>query len=159
VRPADVLYFSSFTPDELRRGEISARHIASGGGPDPAWPSGAKPLHPIVVEAIDRLLAPGGVLIIQSYCSGIDVTCNPGYVQEWKELLARHDVWLVEAYHFSDAPGITLWIGVKGVVRNVALRFFWHAKLAVREPLTRFHGRSDLGGSIVKLKRIKLKRK
>jgi len=141
----DVLYFSGFTPDELRRGEISERHRRSARPhpsadqhADPHWPAATSPVHDVVPRAIDRYLEDGGLFVLQSYTAGVDVLRNPGYVSQWRDVLGRHRVALIEVYYFRAAPGVTLWIGMKQA-GGVAL-----PDLTARPPLTRFHARAQL---------------
>jgi hypothetical protein len=143
--PIDVLYFSGFTPDELRRGEVTERHRRAAAPrrwwarrDDPDWPAAESPLHDAVLGAIDRYLRDGGLLIVQSYCAGVDVLHNPGYVARWRDVLRRHRVTLLETYYVRAAPGVTLWIGAKPPIPAALV------DLAHRPPLTRFHARAQL---------------
>jgi hypothetical protein len=150
LEPIDVLYFSSFTPDELRRGEISEQYRGQPQAKlpeaDPHWPAGVDPLHEIVLKAIDRHLTSGGIFILQSYCAGVDVLSNPSYVRQWQQVLQRHKVALVEIYYFRAAPAVTLWVGVKQHGRACAEHALRSgmADLLKRPPLTRFHARAQL---------------
>jgi hypothetical protein len=97
----DVLYFSGFTPDELRRVEISERHRqqtdpqslssrSQKAVTDPDWPEGVSPLHEVVLKAIDLYLADGGLFILQSFCAGFSLIRNPSYVNQWEQVLQHH---------------------------------------------------------------------
>src|SRR5262249_3848758 len=114
----DLLYFSSFTPDEMRRRDVAERHRRHGraderGVAAPAAPEDPSPLHDVVRKGIDLSPPAGGTFILQSYYAGVDPRRNPNYVRQWKQVLRQHGVTLIESYHFSAAPGITLWIGRK----------------------------------------------
>ena len=151
----DVLYFSSFTPDELRRGAISrertARYLAGDGDGDPNWPAGTSPLHESVLKASELYLRDGGIFIVQSYNSGIGVTSNPSYVEDWRETLQSNGISLLEAYHFVSAPGVTLWVGFKWMtVRTRAAMRQLVQELETRPLLTRFHWRAQIDAHGIK---------
>jgi hypothetical protein len=147
--PIGLLYFSGFTPDEARRGEILVAHTRSGATDgDPHWPPDTSPLHEVVTAAIDSALEDNGILIIQSYFHGLDPVVNPGYTSEWRDQLLKHNVHLLEGYYFATAPAITLWVGVK-LTPNASspsaerLKQI-EKKLSTRSEITSFHCRADL---------------
>ncbi len=151
----DLLYFSSFTPDELRRGAISKertnQYLAGARDGDPNWPAGTSPLHETVLKASDLYLRDGGLFIVQSYNSGIGVTSNPSYVADWVQTLQSHGISLLEAYHFVSAPGVTLWVGFKwSTVRARAAMREFVQQLMARPLLTRFHWRAQIDAHGIK---------
>lgn len=157
LEPIDFLYFSSFTPDELRRSQIRDEYMAPNSliakcqqklrASDPNWPDATSPIHEIITAAIDQYLVDGGIFVLQSYCGGISPTWNPGYVTQWQRTLAAHDVELLEAYCFVVAPGVTLWVGQKckapGAERDEKIKQT-RSSLTNRPPLMTFHGRAEL---------------
>ena len=158
LEPIDLLYFSGFTPDEQRRGEKRLAHqvkrkakrnaLARLLVDDPAWPADTSPLHEIVLLAIERYLIVGGILIIQSYCDGINPRTNAGYVAAWEAILRQCGVTLLEGYCFAAAPAVTLWIGIKikdaGPAHGAHHLAELRRTLAGRLPLQCFHGRAQV---------------
>lgn len=158
----DVLYMSSFTPDELRRRELMTKHDRQRHQPEtmpwyaraqrwlyqmlgytflePQWNETLKPLHPIIVKALSAL-SKHGIFILQSYCSGVDVTSNPSYLKTVIKQLKAHKMHLVEAYHLKEAPGVTLWIAVKS--KKIDLLAISNA-LHRQNLLKAFHYRTEL---------------
>jgi hypothetical protein len=162
----DVLYFSGFTPDELRRADIQNKHRSKvlsraryklrswAGLPvlNTAWPSRAVPLHDIVLAALDRYLKVGGFFVLQSYCGGVDVVQNPNFIRSWLSMLPRHGLRLVEGYYFATAPSVTLWVAYKVGAKSLGNgsgtgqaefdRLL--AALRNRPEITAFHARAQL---------------
>jgi hypothetical protein len=122
----DVVYFSSFTPDEIRRESI-VRDNAGRGRP---WALSHDPFHPVVME-YTAALKPGGLLIIQSYCGGIDTDANPNYLAACGRQLATHGIHLMEVHRFEETHGVMLYTAVKG--RQV---------VAPAQKISQFHGRA-----------------
>lgn len=138
----EVCYFSSFTPDELRRERIIAEYLAR--GPDaryPSWPEQAEPFHHLVLAILQSLLAPSGLFLCQSYCGGPDLIANPHFVEQSRRQLRTVGVELVEAYCLEGAPGVKLLVGYKGAEHDA--REFAR-QLAARPPLQTFSGRSEV---------------
>lgn len=158
--PIQVLYFSGFTPDEQRRGVFRTAHIEAmklnrlrsllpfQPKHDPNWPPETNPLHDVVLAAMDGYLEDNGFFVLQSYCDGVDALWNPGYVLQWQQCLAEHNVALLEGYAFKAAPGVTLWVGVKlspNASKPTADRVAeLRKRLETRPKLTQFHGRAQL---------------
>jgi hypothetical protein len=133
----DVAYFSSFTPDELRRAAIM--HPTSGPRP-PEWPADVPPFHP-TIGRFARKLQNDGLLIIQSYAGSLDVLANPAYVPACSQQLADWNLRLTEVYRFTEVPGVMLYVahGPRGRIEHE------------ESPLTSFHGRSELGHRIERM--------
>jgi len=155
----DVLYFSGFTPEEARRGEMQAnelRRLARRIGlhlarvtkaPPPSWPDDGAPFGPFVTEAIRRGLRTGGLFMSQSYESGVALTQNPHYLDCVKSQLHGLGVELI-AYYTFEFPwtNVALAVGIKGD-REAARAF--ERVLDARPELRTFHGRSAVATGIV----------
>jgi SAM-dependent methyltransferase len=126
VGPQDVVYFSGFTPDETRRAELVRQNGET------LWKLEQDPFHPVVMEYADKL-RPGGLLIVQSYCGGIDAGHNANYVDACIAQLGRHDFHLMEVHRFRPSIGIMLYCAVKAERRR-----------APDAPMAAFHGRAEL---------------
>ncbi len=122
----DVLYFSSFTPDEMRRGSM-VRGNADRGRP---WAVSDDPFHPVVM-AYTSALKEEGLLIIQSYCGGIDTDANPDYLAACRRQLGEHGMYLMEVHRFKQTHGVMLYTAVKG--KHTA---------APAQKISGFHGRA-----------------
>jgi hypothetical protein len=130
----DVLYVSSLTPDEHHRASTLRRPPSWLCPPlRPSWPRNAPTLHPSVVSAMQRYVAPDGIFILQSYAAGIDVSVNH-YLEAWSTTLRAVGFELLEAYRFTVSPATTLWVAARDKIT-----------FDDRPALTRFHGRSELG--------------
>ena len=131
----DVLYLSSFTPDELHRFEINARIDPSDRvGNFPPWIT-ANPFSPLVINAL-AMLKVGGLLILQSYMGGVDHRAHTGYLEACRVQLRRAGMTLLDVYAFQETLGIKLFVAVKG------------AEIIPRGRLTKFHGRSGVSEPI-----------
>lgn len=148
----DVLYSSSFTPDELRREGVRRRwqglwrHASRVFGQPPfgslSWPGAmVSTLHPCLRRMLAASLRPGELFILQSYCGGVDVSSDRKYIGYFRLSLARLGVQLLEAYHLEAAPGVSLWVGRKG---SLAEALTFARQLDETSPLARFHGRAEL---------------
>lgn len=124
VGPQDVVYFSGFTPNETRRSELVRQNGET------LWKIEQDPFHPVVMEYTDKL-RPGGLLIVQSYCGGIDARHNADYVTACIIQLGKHDLHLMEVHRFRPSVGIMLDCAVKAEQRT-----------APDAPIASFHGRA-----------------
>jgi hypothetical protein len=114
--PFDVLYLSSFYPDEMRRHELlTARRV---------WPADADPFHPAVMGHAEKL-PPGGWMFIQSIGYSLDVSYHPNYLPACVAQLDRHGLRLVEVHRFTVSKGVMLYAAIK-----------------LGPALTTFHGRA-----------------
>jgi hypothetical protein len=125
-----LLYFSSFTPDELRRNTI-ARDASLGFD---RWFK-APPLHPTILQYADWYLEEGGILIMQSYCGSINPSSykHKNYLPALENQLKKHGLMLSELYRFNRTKGVMLYVITKDAKPLVA-----------NKPITYFHGRSEL---------------
>lgn len=153
----DAIYVSGFTPEEIRRGEIQAaferrlstrvaklvlRRIAHR---LPTWPMFGNPFGPYLVEAVQRRLRPGGLLISQSFYRGVPLDQNPHYPYCIRAQLRRLGVELLAYYVFAPPwTGVGLTVAYKG--SRVEARDFLAGTAAPE--LTTFHGRSTVGDKI-----------
>jgi hypothetical protein len=143
----DVCYFSSFTPDETRRAEIQRQFLASQSVKTQSWPQSEKPFMDLVIEILQRNLAPSGFFISQSYYGGVDVLGNPHFITLMEEQLSSVGVQLLEVYYLQKAPGVILTIGFKGF-RQEGLKLL--ESIAQNPQITRFHGRSPISNTAEK---------
>jgi hypothetical protein len=123
LKTYDVLYFSSFTPDEQRRASIARPRGGCG------WPLDENPFHPAVMRYATALKN-GGMLILQSYFNSIDTNLNPDYVATCKRQLLDSGLHLFESHRFAKTRGVMLYAATKGET--------WQAPA---RKLTGFHGR------------------
>ncbi len=158
----DCCYISSLTPDELRRRGIVRRqrripgmgmlnqigHRLTGRHWLPIWPREVDPFDAAVETAATRLLAPGGLFIMQSYASGVDVTESSDWSRLVQRQLRRAGVELVAIYYYSELPAVSLTVGFKGD-RQAAARFA--TEIVGRPDIDDFHGRSTLPRSTARL--------
>jgi hypothetical protein len=82
----------------MRRASI-VRDNASRGVP---WSVDHNPFHSVVMSHTKNLKR-GGLLIIQSYCGGIDTGYNPDYLAACKRQLDSHGLHLIEVHRFEHA--------------------------------------------------------
>lgn len=134
--PFDVLYSSSFTPDELRRDAIvhrtagpdHARMVAANGHYE--WPWWEEPFHPTLMRLAGQV-KPGGLVIIQSYYGGLDTLIHRYYLWACDRQLAAAGLELRELYRFRTTIGVCLYVATRGP-----------RALPLASPLTLFHGRA-----------------
>jgi hypothetical protein len=122
----DVIYFSSFTPDEERRQKIYRDNLAAGR----YWSTTDEPFHPVVMGYTEKLKA-GGLLLVQSYYGGVDTAYEPHYLGACQLQLHRAGLSLLEVHRFKHSRGVTLYTAVKGPTQQASVR-----------PLSAFHGRA-----------------
>jgi len=144
----DMLYYSSFTPDELRRGEIMARVRATGIQDEVNlnWPAKEQPLHPVVEKSL-KFIKNKGFFILQSYCSGIDLQYNPAYVNNLREQLLNHGLQLIDIYCFIEAPAVNLFVAYKGSKEEAKDLY----KKIKNKEITQFHGRAAISNRSKKI--------
>lgn len=122
----DVLYYSGFTPDELRRASI----VRTNANEARSWAIDDDPFHPVVM-GYTSAINDGGLLLIQSYCGGIDHDYNANYLAACQRQLAEHDLYLLEVHRFTSTHGVMLYAAIKGKRQR-----------APAEPISQFHGRA-----------------
>lgn len=133
----DVLFLSSFAPDEHRRDAVARQR-----GTDCfqrmlklndgiwEWPWWEDPFHPAIMK-FTRNIRPGGLMIVQSYAGGLDALDNRYYLWACDRQLATAGMKLIEVYRFAKTTGVMLYVISKG--DSYPLPLF--------PPITRFHGR------------------
>jgi hypothetical protein len=139
----DVLYVSSFHPDEFRREALQADFVKVR-SPDDAynyitWKAGTPPYHHTIEDAL-RLVKNDGLIILQHYRGGIDVTANPQYLRDVIQQFDRHGVRLAELHHFRESPKHLLVTARR--CDQTGIRGF-QAWIKGRPAITTFHGRYD----------------
>lgn len=134
----DVAYFSGFTPDEFHRdGTLrdSSPQIRNrkrvGGLPEDQWAIWQDPFCDIVAKACGLLRA-GGLLIVQSYCGGVDAVYNESFLPAGQRQLSDLGLDLLEVHRFAKTTGVNL---IVAQVRG-------GRPLTPTGALTRFHGRA-----------------
>jgi hypothetical protein len=137
----DLLYVSSFHPDEVRREQIQSTFAGKGQRSvfysGVTWPKGEKPYLDILVEAF-RTVRPGGLIMFQHYRGGVDISFNSHYLESVRKQFAEHRTALLEAYCFRQAPSVLLNVAFKGDEK--AARVF--GETIRRNPeIFSFHGR------------------
>lgn len=75
---SEICYFSSFTPDEIRRQDIIKDYIKNNSDTSyVSWPQDENPFSELVMSITKNNLSNGGLFISQSYLEGIDIKSNP----------------------------------------------------------------------------------
>jgi hypothetical protein len=123
----DVVYLSSFTPDEARRGAIVKHNTETG----IRWDPMVDPFHPVVMQYVSSLRE-GGLLIIQSYYFSVEIAWNPDYLLACKRQLGTAGLHLLEVHRFKDTYGVMLYTAVKG-----------KPGIAPAIKISKFHGRAN----------------
>jgi hypothetical protein len=139
----DVLYVSSFPPDELRREDTQANYTRV----QPwamkllarTWPHGTPPYHSILMKAVDGL-QPGGLAIFQHYRGGVNIAINRHYIPDVQRQFSKHGLSLLEAYCFRRSPANLLVVAFKGSPRQARQRAI---DLVDKPTILEFHGRSE----------------
>lgn len=144
----DALYFSSFTPDELRRGKLRglAQNLQSKFGipliSSPMcnyffWRT-TSPFHKTITSYIQKYLSTHGHVIVQSYCEGVDPNVHKGYINAACNYFQRLGLALTEVFSFSTCPSVMLYIASRNINQK-------------QKHLTNFHGRSDLEREVIRI--------
>lgn len=137
----DILYVSSFHPDEIRREDIQAdfkeRRNSDEAYHHITWPRGEKPYHDMIVNAFGKV-HDDGLIILQHYRGGVYVKENPHYLDDVVKQFSAHGVTLLEVYCFRQSTAHLLIAAYKGE-RKSALAF--QRSLKSRPPINSFHGR------------------
>lgn len=135
----DVVYASSFHPDEIRRGEVQRNFQHRSGTLSRVifgtWPPGTEPYSATLVNAF-RLAKPGGLLIFQHYYGSPCPIESPFYLSAVAAQFRAYGAELVEA-HTTRKPSNLLHIVAGRFDRAAAKRM----RPALSAPLRSFHGR------------------
>lgn len=145
----DICYYSGFTVDELRRGEIQRKNIfkiilSRLGVRVNKWPSNENIFCELVLEINNNLLKEGGLFIVQSYSSGINYVEDKYCIELLKAQLKENGIILLDLFSFKEYPTVSLIVGFKGTEHNAG---DYYSKLTNK--LTKFHGRSDIRTEIL----------
>jgi hypothetical protein len=133
----DVLYLSSFTPDEMRRYDF----IAPKDGPRRFWRIEWDPFHPAVMQHASRL-TPGGLMIVQSIGYSLDAVGHPQYIPACQRQLAENGFDLIELWRFQKTVGVMLYVAQKRGGQRPPLQApltAFHSRAAAREPIERLY--------------------
>lgn len=143
----DAVFFSGFTPNELRNAKIYGasnrvnRKLLRG------WPTQEKPFDDTVIAITDRVVKDGGLLIYQSYGSGVDAR-DRHYVQGIRNQLGEIGMQVAAVYYFDSYPSVHLVMAVRGD----ALEYL---KQVEKNPeITMFHGRGMAGVNFKGIKKV-----
>ena len=114
--PFDVVFMSGYTPDEIRRYDmlhskdptlIEAKEKA--GLPQEQWAPWQEPFHDTTIRAV-RLLAPGGLLIIQSFGYGIDAVYHQHFLPAAERQLRAAGASLIDVHRNAYWKGVNLFV-------------------------------------------------
>ena len=149
----DVVYFSSFPPNELTNRTIRHKYqlsIVRRGlnllsrktkinflQKQWTWPHNEKPFIDFVMEIMETVLGTGGLVIHQSYASDID-TRSINYIDRVKEQLDSINIRLLTVYYFIDRPHVKLIIGYKN---NLSEAIKFATKIKNNPEINSFHAR------------------
>lgn len=137
----DLLYVSSFHPDEIRREAIQTDY-ATRRSPEHAyhhvtWPDDKLPYHTTIYDALAKV-KDGGLAILQHYRGGVCIDSNPHYVEAIERQFKSAGLQLLEVYTFRRSTAHLLVVGYKGDASH-ALEF--SKSLQARPEIKTFHGR------------------
>ena len=137
----DLLYVSSFHPDEIRREEIQAE-FATRRSPEQAyhhvtWPEDEMPYHETLHAALSKV-RDGGLAIFQHYRGGVYIDSNPHYLDAIEKQFQSMGVRLLEVYVFRRSTAHLLVVGYKG---DAAPALELSKALKARPEIKTFHGR------------------
>ena len=141
----DILYVSSFHPDEIRREEIQknfynkssyfrkiiSRYLCN------TWPVNKEPYLDTLVKALN-LLKKDGLAIFQHYRGGVDLLWNPHYFELAKKQFRKYGCEILEIYTFKKSTVhllMILYCGNKKDAKNYA------KTLKFKNKIKTFHGR------------------
>lgn len=156
----DVLYLSSFTPDEGRRRAIQANRFKTSIGrtayrigrklglPAPKWPADVPPYMDEVMKFSGHNLSAGGLFICQSYAGCIDVKRNPHAIELTRKQLEAHGLQLIKMY-CNEKMRASLTIGFKGT-SSEAINYM--KSIASNPEVTKIHGRKAIDFDISRMK-------
>lgn len=132
----DLLFLSSFTPDELRRDqvlrnpdEITKKQMSDLNFGNYEWPIWIAAFHPSVYTYL-RHIKDDGRLIIQSYAGGMDVTYHRYYLTIVRNDFKNYGLILEEVYRLENQPGVMMYVARKHKTKSPS-----------HFPSTGFHGR------------------
>ena len=155
-RRFDVCYFSSFTVDEMHRARVQEQartlpwrlrravsdRLGIEIGSRRLWPPSANPFTSLVMDIVDRSLAPHGLLVNQSYYCGVDIPDNPQFIGCMRRQLRSIGVELIELYHFHPQfTDVSLTVGLRASPEEARA---YATTLRGRPSVTNFHGRSTV---------------
>ena len=137
----DLLYVSSFHPDEIRRDQIQADFIARRTAEQAyhhvTWPENAQPYLSTLMTAVEKVKK-GGLIIFQHYRGGVSIDSNPHYVDAVRKQIRAAGAEVLEIYTFKRSTPHLLVVARKGG------RMGGWAKsrsLRKRPEISTFHGR------------------
>lgn len=131
----DVIYISSFTPDENRRSELVGKEMnrLSPYG----WPKNENPFMDMIPKLAINNLKKDGLIIIQSYAGGPNIIRNPSYIHICKSQLSKYGLNLVDLFCWKTYPHVALYVATRGSTSDLPKSF------QTRKPLSTFHGRGN----------------
>jgi len=146
----DVIYFSGFSPSELRNSEICSKNLNiisrflrkitrkfDNTYLIKNWPNNQKPFIDLVIKIIDDLLKNTGLFIYQSYASDV-YAMDPNYLKQIKNQLNSSKIQLLSVYYVPGYPSYHLIIGFKGT-HPEGLEFI--KKIHKNPEIQKIHGR------------------
>ncbi|WP_417418060.1 hypothetical protein [Hoeflea sp.] len=149
----DLLYISSFHPDELRREAIQAdfvpRRTPEQSNHYVTWPDGELPYHSTIYDALAKI-KDGGLAVFQHYRGGVCIDYNPHYLDAIRDQFESAGVQLLEVYAFRRSTAHVLVVGYKGDASH-ALAF--SKSLQGHPEIKTFHGRyqdREISADVVK---------
>ena len=158
----NIVYCSSFAPDELRRRDILKGHSKFNLNilivrvirklmkvlgikkyiRVENWPKKENPILDLIINYVDEYLEMGGLFIQQEYAYPIDFRSNPHAIVLIKRQLEKIGVQLLRIYSFKEKYLSNLIIGYRGT-REEALAYLETIKSI--PDINIFHGRSEYG--------------
>lgn len=143
----DILYVSSFHPDELRREQIQAEFCKTRTAEQArlyvTWPAATNPYHESIVKAFTTVKE-GGLIILQHYRGGAYLSHNAHYLRDMANQLHGRGAILLEVFCFRRSPAHALVVACK--TRDDATARTLMQDLRKRPTITTFHGRyHDIG--------------
>ena len=155
----DIVYFSSFTPNDIGNSKIilPRRTLKNRFGRkynvqflNKQWPKDVNPLNEITMTVLNLHLKDEGLFIYQSYASGVDAR-NSTYLKLIKKQLSEIGVQLLDVYGFEKFHSVHLIVGFRGT-KDKTEKFLESIKN--NPEITSFHGRSKGEFGIQKIKKL-----
>jgi len=135
----NLVYFSGFTPDELRRKAVSViqynknmEKIDSDSYSPSGWPVHISPFHPLIHKSAKNLKK-NGRMIIQSYSNGVDPYQNKTFLKAAQRAFEDMGLIMEEVYSLIESPAVLLYVAKKK-----------RAQPPSGKILEKFHGRAEI---------------
>lgn len=146
----DVLFISSFTPDEFYRSKLLEDAKRESWLPNllcgSFWLENKAPLSPIMGEFLETGLSKNGLFVLLTYAQGTETSTF--FLCAMRDQLREQNIQLLEVYSLVSSPGVCLFIALKGDENDAQQAI---KTLGDRSEIDDIHGRSPLSHDAVKI--------